>query len=105
MCAVEHQVEHHDAALPQILYHSGGADSVSDAPGFLIAVMLRTDVFRYSRSRRLSGRPSPVDMYERVNGIVAEHLATEPLLIPDFATVLQQYSDEPRTRLKRKTSG
>ena len=105
MCAVEHKVEHHDEAWPQILYHAGGADSASDAPGLLIAVMLRTDVFRFARGRRLVGRPSPVDMYERVNGIVAEHLATEPFFIPYFATVLQQFPEVPRTRCKRKTRG
>ncbi len=99
VCPVEHQVEHHDEAWPQILYDAG------DAPGLLIALMLRTDVFRYARSRKLVGRPSPVDMYERVNNIVAEHLATEAFFIPDFATVLQQFTEVPRMRLKRRTSG
>ena len=77
---------------------------ISNGPGLLIAVMLRADVVRFARGGRLVGKPLPVGMYDRVNGIVAEHLATELFFIPNFATVLQHFPELPRTRCKRKNT-
>ena len=99
MCAVEHQVEHHDASSSQNLYR--GEDSLpmqevvsaSDG-GLLVAVMLRSDVFRHSRARKLTGKPTPVAIYDIVNSVVAEHLATQPVIIPSFADVVRHAVDE-----------
>ena len=93
MCAVEHQVEHYDAISSQTLFQDAEADSASDG-GLQIAVMLRSDVFRHARARQLQGKPSPVDMYDIVNEVVAEHLATQPMILPDFAAVVRHAADE-----------
>ena len=75
MCAVRHQVVH---SLPQ--------DHSQLYNGYLIAVMLRCDVFRHARSRKLDAKPSPPDVFDIVNSVVAAHLAGAPLVLPDFAT-------------------
>ena len=49
--------------------------------------MLRTDVFSHSRARKMSGKPTPTDVFDLVNTVVAQHLATHPLTLPDFASV------------------
>ena len=94
MCAVEHQVEHHDELWPQILFQDAEAGSASDGPGLQIAVMLRSDVLRHSRARQLLGKPTPVDVYDLVNDVVSEHLATQAFLLPDFASVARHAVDE-----------
>ena len=91
MCAVEHQVEHYNEHHDQVLFVNDGAASPSEGPGLLIAVMLRSDVFRHTRARTLKGKPSPVDIYDRVNHIVAEHLATQNFLLPGFARVVVRH--------------
>ena len=108
MCAVEHQVEHHDEMWPQTLFQDEEASSASDG-GLLITVMLRSDVFRNSRARQLLGKPTPVDIYDIVNDVVAEHLATQPVILPDFADVVRHAVDEepasasdPMPRRKRR---
>ena len=112
LCAVDHQVERHDKSWPQTLFKDAEADSASDG-GLLIAVMLRSDVFRNSRARQLLGKPTPVKIYDIVNDVVAEHLAAQPVILPDFADVVRHAVDEepasasdpvPRRRLKRKTA-
>ena len=112
MLPVEHQVEQNDKIWPQTLFQDAEADSASDG-GLLIAVMLRSDVFRNSRARQLLGKPTPVKIYDIVNDVVAEHLAAQPVILPDFADVVRHAVDEepasasdpvPRRRLKRKTA-
>ena len=112
MCAVEHQVEHYDAISSQTLFQDADADSAADG-GLQIAVMLRSDVFRHARARQLQGKPSPVDIYDIVNDVVAEHLAAQPLILRDFADVVRHAVDEepasasdpvPRRRRKRKAA-
>ena len=53
--------------------------------GYLIAVMVRCDVFRHAYARKLNSKPGPSDMFDLVNAIVAAHLAINPLVVPDFA--------------------
>ena len=107
MCSIEHQVEHQDELwTSEILFPDAEAGSASDGPGLEIAVMLRSDVFRHSRARQHQGKPTPVDMYDLVNGVVSEHLATQAFLLPDFASVARHAVDEVggRRRLKRKAT-
>ena len=57
----------------------------SDAGGGArIAVMLRSNVFPAARSRALFGKPSPEEVYDTVNGIVAHGLAERGLVFPAF---------------------
>ena len=56
---------------------------------WLIAVMLRSDVFRHNRARKLSTRPTPTDVYDIVNDVVASRLARVPFLLPSFARVVR----------------
>ena len=94
MCAAEHQVEHFDDARKQELFHPTGAGSASEQKAYLIAIMLRSDVFRWSRARKLKGKPTPVDMFDLINKTVAEHVSTVAFVIPDFATVVGKYDEE-----------
>jgi hypothetical protein len=78
MCQVLH-------SLPQAdVYHP------PDAPEeeYLIAVMLRCDVFRHARSRTLDSKPSPSDMFDVVNFIVARHIANGNFVLPNFEDVV-----------------
>ena len=89
MVAVEHQVEHLEVSQQSTLYREAdGSDE------FVVAVMFRSDIFRWARSRKLKGKPVPVGMYDKVNEIVAQHLASEPFVIPDFASVLRSFTEE-----------
>ena len=97
LCAAKHQVEHFDETRKQELFHPTGAGSASEQSGYLIAIMLRSDVFRWSRARKLKGKPTPVDMFDLINQTVAEHVATEAFVIPDFATVVGKYDEEEQT--------
>ena len=97
LCAAEHQVEHFDETWKQHLFHPTGAGSASEQSGYLIAIMLRTDVFRWSRARKLKGKPTPVDIFDLINKTVAEHIKTEAFVVPDFATVVGKYDEEEQT--------
>jgi hypothetical protein len=35
----------------------------------------------------MKGKPTPIDVFDLVNKVVAQHLATNPLTLPDFASV------------------
>ena len=63
----------------------GGRGSARGGEGYLIAVMVRCDVFRHAYARRLNSKPGPSDTFDLVNAIVAAHLAINPLVVPDFA--------------------
>ena len=72
--------------------------------------MLRCDVFRNSRARTLIGKPTHVDIFDIVNGVVAEHLSTQPFTILDVQAVVRHAVDEelvtvsPRCRKRFKVS-
>lgn len=85
LCAVEHQVSHYDSSEAGVLYEHGRS------PGIEVAIMLRCDVFRHLRARKLKGRPTPIDVYNAVNEIVAQHIAEEPLRLPVFADVVSRH--------------
>ena len=55
-----------------------------------IAIMLRTDVFRAARSRKIDSTPGPAELFEVVNEVVARHLAEEPLRLPELEAVLAE---------------
>ena len=97
MCAAQHPAEHFEETRKQELFHPTGAGSASGQSGYLIAIMLRSDVFKWSRARQLIGKPTPVDLFDLVNKTVAEHVATEAFLMPDFATVVGKYDEEEQT--------
>ena len=87
LVAMKHQVVHYAACDAGQLY-SGGCDQAAGEAASAqtqrlhIAVMIRSDFFRHAQSRRLSGRPTPAEVYEAVNQIVARELRQRPLLLP-----------------------
>ena len=75
MCAIEHQVCH---CTPN-------ADQQLGPEGFEITVMFRSDVFRNTRARMAKCKPSPTDVFDIVNRIVAAQLGENPMTLPAFA--------------------
>ena len=69
----------------------GNAASAATAEGdarMQIAVMIRCDVFRDYRTRRVNSIPGPADFFRVVNHAAAQHLAEEPVALPDLTEVL-----------------
>ena len=64
--------------------------------------MFRSDVFRHARARKMSGKPSPVHIYDIVNSVVAQHLSDQPLFIPDFGYVLKSFPGDSRPATKKR---
>ena len=55
-----------------------------------IAVMIRSDVFRECRARKINATPGPAEFFRVVNYTVAQHLARVPVALPDLAEVLDE---------------
>ena len=55
-----------------------------------IAVMIRSDVFRDCRARKINSTPGPVGLFRVVNCTVAQHLADVPVALPDLTEVLAE---------------
>ena len=55
-----------------------------------IAVMIRSDVFRDFRARKINSTPGPVELFRVVNCSVAQHLADVPVARPDLTGVLAE---------------
>lgn len=55
-----------------------------------IAVMIRSDVFRNCRARKINSTPGPVEFFRVVNCTVAQHLADVPVALPDLTEVLAE---------------
>ena len=55
-----------------------------------IAVMIRSDVFRDCRARKINAVPGPGEFFRVVNYVVARHLAEVPVTLPDLTEVLAQ---------------
>ena len=55
-----------------------------------IAVMLRTDVFRGARARKINAKPGPAGLFNIVNTATAKHLAEQPFHLPDLDAVLAE---------------
>ena len=49
-----------------------------------IAVMIRSDVFRDCRARKINSTLGPVELFRVVNCTVAQHLADVPVALPDM---------------------
>ena len=75
MCALRHNVVH-GAHAPG----SCGAGLPSEQ--FQIAVMLRSDVFRECRARKINATPGPAELYDLVNLETARMIAERPFLPP-----------------------
>ena len=80
LCAMKHNVKHGDQA--EGCY--GPAEKIQ------IAVMFRTDVFRYARARKINSRPGPRELYDIVNTETARHIAQWPLHLPDLNDVIAE---------------
>ena len=81
MTALEHNVVHHDEPEGPLYQGSDRAE---------IAVMLRCDVFRKCRARKINAVPGPTELFRIVNAEVARHLAEVPFHLPDFAAVIAE---------------
>ena len=57
-----------------------------------VAVKLRTDVFRHSRSRAMKVKPKPVKVFDIVNEVAAAALSSRPLRFPDLVDCLAEHS-------------
>ena len=55
-----------------------------------IAVMIRSDVFRDCRARKINSTLGPVELFRVVNCTVAQHLADVPVALPDLTEVLAE---------------
>ena len=84
MCAARHRVRHIGRTEAGALCGAVGKAQ--------IAVMLRTDVFREERARWMKAKPTPSEVYDIVNEVVASSLATDPLHFPDLGTCLAELS-------------
>ena len=52
--------------------------------------MIRSDVFRECRARKINSIPGPAEFYRVVNDVVAQHLAEVPVTLPDLTEVLAE---------------
>ena len=52
--------------------------------------MIRSDVFREVRTRKINAKPGPGDFFRVVNNAVAQHLADVPVALPDLTEVLAE---------------
>ena len=55
-----------------------------------IAVMIRCDVFRDFRARKINAKPGPAEFFRVVNYAAAQHLADVPVALPDLTEVLAE---------------
>ena len=81
LCPLEHKVVHRAESVA--CYKPVGQ------PEWQIAVMLRTDVFRATRSRCINTTPGPKEVFDIVNRETARHLAEQPLQLPGLTAVLE----------------
>ena len=93
LAALEHNVRHHvecqhtfDGAVATA---KGGAKKVGDQR-LQIAIMIRCDVFREVRARRINATPGPAEFFHVVNFAAAQHLAEVPVALPDLTEVLAE---------------
>ena len=86
LCALNHNVRHYAASEGTFSPRHGHTmfEPVQ------IAVMLRSDVFRQSRARKIDAIPGPGELFRIVNTETAKHLAEKPFPLPDLASVLAE---------------
>ena len=98
LSALEHNVRHHeeckctfDGAAGTAQDGAAGTAQASEGDQRLqIAVMIRSDVFRECRARKINATPGPAEFFRVVNYTVAQHLAHVPVALPDLAEVLDE---------------
>ena len=88
MAALEHNVRHH---APVTASAATAKPALAEGDKRLqIAVMLRCDVFREYRARKINASPGPREFFRVVNYTVAQHLAEVPVTLPDLTEVLAE---------------
>ena len=99
MAALEHNVRHHEeckytfegAAVTATASAATAKPALAKGDERLqIAVMLRCDVFRECRARKINAIPGPREFFRVVNYTVAQHLAEVPVALPDLTEVLAE---------------
>lgn len=99
MAALEHNVRHHEeckdtfegAAVTATASAATAKPALAEGDERLqIAVMLRCDVFRECRARKIHAIPGPREFFRVVNYTVAQHLAEVPVALPDLTEVLAE---------------
>ena len=83
LCAMRHNVRHGEHA-------AGSFGEGPPSEQVQIAVMLRSDVFRNARARKINATPGPAELYRIVNTETAKHLSEQPLTLPDLAATLAE---------------
>ena len=103
MAALEHNVRHHEeckytfegAAVTATASAATAKPALAKGDERLqIAVMLRCDVFRDCRARKINSIPGPMEFFRVVNFTVAQHLADCPVALPDLTEVLAEVARE-----------
>ena len=96
LCALDHNVRRRDECLrtfdPVAATAQGHGEAATADSGLQIAVMIRSDVFRNARARKINAAPGPADFFRVVNSVVAQHLAEIPVRLPDLTAVLAEAS-------------
>ena len=105
LSALEHNVRHHEECKhtfdgAALTANDDGKDLASAATAkgdaeegdqrLQIAVMIRSDVFRESKSRKINSILGPAEFFRVVNYTVAQHLADCPVALPDLTEVLAE---------------
>ena len=93
LTALEHIVRHHVECKHTFDGDTGNPSSAETAEGdqrLQIAVMMRSDVFRECRARKINAIPGLAEFYRVVNYAVAQHLADVPVALPDLTEVLAE---------------
>ena len=83
MCTVEHDLAH-GAKVP------GSLDDGPPENQVQIMVMLRSDLFRDARARRINACPVPSELFRIVNLEVSKHLVEVPFPLPDIVAVIAE---------------
>ena len=100
LAALEHNVHHHEECAhtfegAAVAAKGDGKDLASAAAAkgdrkLQIAVMIRCDVFRDFRARKVNATPGPAEFFRVVNYAAAQHLADVPVALPDLTEVLAE---------------
>ena len=73
-----------------VVHGEHAAGSLGDGPPseqLQITVMIRSDVIRRARGRRINATPGPGELFRIVNNETAKHLSEQPL---DLAAILAE---------------
>ncbi len=91
LSSLEHNVHRHASADCQDCFatHHELQQRVDDSR-LQFAVMIRSDIFRECRARRIDATPGPKEFFNVVNHVVADHLARVPVALPDLTEVLDE---------------